>query len=84
MIETINKHQFSTRFNEVRPGAFSNEALDCLYNYLESIEDDTGQTIEFDPIAFCGDFSEVHRDEVEDDGDIIAELSGDRVLIVDT
>ena len=37
---------------------FSYEARKALFDYLEELEDDTGDKIEFDPIALCCEYSE--------------------------
>ena len=37
---------------------FSYEARKALFDYLEDLEDDTGDKIEFDPIALCCEYSE--------------------------
>jgi len=58
MKETINLHQFREGFRQVRPNNFSYEGLQILFEYLEQFEDDTGDELEFDVIAFCCDFAE--------------------------
>ena len=58
MKQTINNYQFQEAFNAMRPDQFSYEALDLLYDYFESIEEDTGEHIELDVIAICCEFSE--------------------------
>ena len=37
---------------------FSYEGRKALFDYLEELEDDTGDKIEFDPIALCCEYSE--------------------------
>lgn len=37
---------------------FSYDGAQALMEYLESIAEDTGEPIEYDPIAFCCDFAE--------------------------
>jgi hypothetical protein len=37
---------------------FSYEARKALFDYLEELEDDTGDKIKFDPIALCCEYSE--------------------------
>ena len=41
-----------------RQDQFSYEGLEALFSYLEEIEEDTGESIEFDPIGLCCEFSE--------------------------
>ena len=60
MKDTITKNQFIDWFrgSDNYKYNFSYEGLNTLYDYLEELEDDTGIELEFDPIAFCCDFSE--------------------------
>ena len=58
MKQTLNKHQFIDEFMKVRPDNFSYEGLLALYDYLIDWEENTGQELEFDPIAICCDFTE--------------------------
>ena len=43
---------------------FTYEGLKALYDYLESIEDDTSEPIEFDMVALCCGYTEF--DDLED------------------
>ena len=58
MIETLNTYDIANRLlqdanaNWSRPGAFA------LAEYLQSIEDDTGEQMEFDAVAIRCDWSE--------------------------
>ena len=59
MITTINEYDFIDAFKKMgRKGNFSNNGLVALYEYLEMLEDDTGQPIELDVIALCCEFTE--------------------------
>ena len=59
MITTINEYDFIDAFRKMgREGNFSNDGLVALYEYLEMLEDDTGQPIELDVIALCCEFTE--------------------------
>ena len=59
MIRTINEYDFIDAFKKMgREGNFSNDGLVALYEYLEMLEDDTGQPIELDVIALCCEFTE--------------------------
>ena len=55
---TINFYQFSRWFEEHRPHNFSRIGLKSLFEYLEQYEEDTGEEIEYDPIALCCEYSE--------------------------
>ena len=58
MKTTINRFEFAKWFAEHRPNNFSPIGRLELYDMLTSYEDDTGEEIEFDPIAFCCEYSE--------------------------
>jgi len=58
MINIMNKYDFQNDFMKVRPDQFSYKALQALWEHFEQYEEGTGDTIEFDPIAICCDYSE--------------------------
>ena len=59
MKTTVNFNDFVDGFQKIgRGNQFSFNALELLYNYLESVEKETGTEMEFDPIAICCSFSE--------------------------
>ena len=58
MKQTVDLHDFREGFRQVRPNNFSYEGLEVLFEYLEGVEDDIGEQLEFDVIALCCDFSE--------------------------
>ena len=66
---------------------FSYSGLTALYNYFEELENDTGQTIEFDLIAIAGEYSELTIDELRDnysinkDIDVIEYLQENTIVI---
>ena len=45
---------------------FSYEGAKALMEYLEALSEDIGENIEYDPIAFCCDFSEYSDAEYQD------------------
>ena len=60
MYDTVNFNQFNdwfTRSSSYKDN-FSYEGRKALFDYLEELEDDTGEKIEFDPIALCCEYSE--------------------------
>jgi hypothetical protein len=72
MKQTLNKDTFRFLMNQIRPDNFSYEGQGILFDYLEQYEEETGEQIEFDPIAFCceyteADFNEVANDYLDDD-----------------
>ena len=44
--------------SETRKDSFSYNALTAMFEYYEQYEDDTGEAVEFDPIALCGEWNE--------------------------
>jgi len=59
MFTRINVYQFRDEFTLVnRKDQFSYEGLGILFDYLEQVEDDTGEPIELDVIALCCDYTE--------------------------
>ena len=58
MKQTINLSQFRDQFQAIRPDNFSYGGLEILYDWFEDLELMDGQEIEFDPIAFCCEYSE--------------------------
>ena len=55
MKDTITENTFT---NEMVKHGFSYEGTKALFEYLEQLEQDCDQEIEFDPIAFRCDFDE--------------------------
>ena len=60
MYDTINFNAFNDWFeqSDQYKNNFSYEARKALFDYLDEMEEDTGTKIEFDPIAFCCEYSE--------------------------
>ena len=59
MYQTITKSDFTAAFHRANRGDnFSREALGLLFYYLEDLEEQTGEPIEFDVIAICCEYSE--------------------------
>ena len=44
---------------------FSYDGAKALMEYLEDLSEEMGSDIEYDPIAFCCDFSEYSEDELD-------------------
>ena len=64
MKQTINEYQFIEGFRSMRPDQFSVPALRALFAYLEELESDIGEDIEFDVIGICCDYSEVTLEDI--------------------
>tara|TARA_R110001632_G_scaffold1886_3_gene8561 strand:+ start:50 stop:349 length:300 start_codon:yes stop_codon:yes gene_type:complete len=59
MKKTINFYDFERAFNtDTYQDHFSYEGKKALFEYLEEYEDSTGDQIELDVVALCGDFDE--------------------------
>tara|TARA_R110002074_G_scaffold256453_1_gene428847 strand:- start:459 stop:755 length:297 start_codon:yes stop_codon:yes gene_type:complete len=58
MIETVTRGTFLDWFREHRPNNFTLYGKNALFDYFEEYEEDTGEKIEFDPIAICCDYTE--------------------------
>lgn len=64
MYETVNLNTFLSAFSKVRPDNFTPEALELIYEFLVSYEDETNMEVELDVIAICCDFIEMTHSEV--------------------
>ena len=59
MYQNVNEITFHDAFvNMDRQENFSYGGRSALFDYLEQLEDDTGEAIEMDVIALCCEFSE--------------------------
>ena len=67
----MNEFDFKNEFKKIRPDNFSYDGLDVLYYHLIQFEEDPGEELEFDPIAYCCEFSEYENfKEVKQDYDV--------------
>lgn len=65
MINTVTFSDFCDAFRACgREDQFSYEGQQLLFDYLEELEDGTGEPIELDVIAICCDFSEGSADGI--------------------
>ena len=59
MKQTVTKYMFTEAFRQAgRSEQFSYSGLQALFEYLEEMEEETGEEMELDVIALCCDFSE--------------------------
>ena len=58
MKQTMSEFDFKNEFKKIRPKNFSYDGLTVLYDHLTQYEQDTDQELEFDPIAFCCEYTE--------------------------
>jgi predicted ArsR family transcriptional regulator len=66
MKQTIDLCDFERAFHNLRPDNFTNNGLAVLFEYLEELEQDTGEEYELDIIALCCDFSEDSWESIAD------------------
>ena len=72
IVQSINNvHQFREAFRIAgRMDQFSYEGLEVLFDYLDNLSEDTGETIELDVVALCCDYYEASIEELIDNYDI--------------
>ena len=58
MKTTVSIYDFRREFEQCRPNNFSYEGLAVLFDYLEQLEQDTGEEIELDVITLCCEYTE--------------------------
>lgn len=62
---TVDERMFRDKFIDYsREDNFSREGLSLLFEYLEQLEEDTGEEMELDVISLCCDYSELTFQEV--------------------
>lgn len=67
MKQTISFSDFCDAFRAYdRNNNFSYKGKRLLFDFLESIEEDTGQEIELDVIALCCEYDEYHWQDIAD------------------
>jgi hypothetical protein len=68
MYQTINFGGFCDAFRALgREGQFSYGAKRALFDYLEDLEDQTGERIELDVVALCCAYAESTFDQIRRD-----------------
>ena len=84
----VTKSMFIDAFkqSDTRKNQFSYEGLQALFEYFEELEDSTGETIDFDMIAICCEYTEYdslkqYNDEYGNECEEIDEISEDTELI---
>jgi len=58
MTQTVYFSDFCDAFTGSYENKFSYEGKRALFDYLENLEEDTGEQIQFDMVAICCDYSE--------------------------
>ena len=67
MKETVTYYTFRDAFRAIRPDNFTSDGLRVLFDHLEQYEEDCGQELELDVIAFCCEFTEYTLEEANRD-----------------
>lgn len=68
MKTSINLHDFRDAFRaHGRTENFSYLGLELLFNYLEELEEETGEEIELDVVGLCCDYCEDTADSIAND-----------------
>ena len=75
MYVTVSFDDFANAFERMgRADQFSHAGLRALFDHLEREEDAMNLLIELDVIEFCCEYAEVEADELDEAGEVIAEL----------
>ena len=86
MYRSVTEWDFIDSIKCLRPDNFTTEALKLLFDWFEEYEEDSGEQVEFDPIAICCDFIESTPEEItegyEIDIDDIAEYLQEQTIYV--
>ncbi len=80
IVQSINSvYQFREAFRLAgRMDQFSYEGLEVLFDYLDNLSEDTGETIELDPVALCCEYYESSIQELIDSYNIdVSEVDED-------
>jgi hypothetical protein len=65
MFQRVTFFDFIDAFRRTgRGNQFSDDALRALFEYLEDLEEDTGEPIELDVIGLCCDYQEADVDDI--------------------
>ena len=86
IVQTLAQGDFVQMFKESsRKDQFSVEALEAIFNYLDTYSEETGEIVEFDIVAICCEWAEMTWKEIavsydvdlsscEDDDERIGEI----------
>ena len=65
IVQTLSKSSFIDAFKQSsRKDQFSYEALEAIFDYFEEYSDRTGESVEFDIVGICCEWSESHWSDV--------------------
>jgi hypothetical protein len=91
MYQTIDRYGFMRAFEKAgRDEQFTRQGLEALFEYLEELEDSTGERMELDVIGLCCEFAEYdsaieaakeYRQDIEDEDEAIEWLQDQTIVI---
>lgn len=81
MYTIITESAFVDAFQSIRPDNFSYNGLKALFEYMEELEESTGEKMEFDVIAICCEYSEY--ESLEEIKNNYWELNGEKNYTLD-
>ncbi len=65
IVQTLTKSAFIDAYKQSsRKDQFSYEALEAIFDYLESYSEDSGENVEFDIVGICCDWTEEHWSDI--------------------
>lgn len=68
MKQTVTETMFIEGFERRGRGRqFSDAALEALFKFYTELENGTGEEMEYDPVAFCCDWTEYTLEELRDE-----------------
>ena len=67
IIETLSFWQFRDALKRDEYNNYSNEAIEALFDYFESLSDDIGEDFEMDVVAIRCEWSEYHVQDLWDE-----------------
>ena len=83
MINTISTSQAVTELLKDEYAQWSHEAAAALVDWIEELEESTGEPIEFDPVALRCEFSEYTEAELIEAYDMTLEEIRDNTLVIE-
>ena len=71
IVQTLGQGDFVQLFKESsRKDQFSAEALEAIFNYLDTYSEETGENVEFDIVGICCDWAEMTWAEIASSYDV--------------
>jgi len=75
MKQSVSRNDFFDAFRAYgRQDNFSREGLEAIFEYLEEMEESTGEELELDVVAICCDYNEASVDTIIQDYNVDIDL----------